>query len=196
VLRDPAELATTHGLMRALAEEAISTVELPTAYWHDWVFELQRSGERLPASLRRLLTGTEAVLPERVDAWRAMGVPLVHVFGATEMTINSTMYVVPPAADVVPTGAQLPIGRPTGGHRVYVVDDGLREMPMPLGVTGELALGGAGVARGYLGRPELTASSFVPNRSEGGARDSTSLAIWRAGWLRAIWSSSAAATGR
>jgi amino acid adenylation domain-containing protein len=165
VLRDPAELATTHGLLRALAEEAVTTVELPTAYWHDWVFELQRSGERLPASLRRLLTGTERVLPERVDTWRALGVPLVHVFGATEVTINSTLYVVAPAAGTAsigaPAGAQLPIGRPTGGHQAYVVDEGLREVP--LGVTGELVLGGAGVARGYLGQPDVTASRFVPD---------------------------------
>ena len=161
VLRDPAELATTHGLMRALAEESVTTVELPTAYWHDWVFELQRSGERLPASLRRLLTGTERVLPERVDAWRTMGVPLIHLFGVTEATITSTLYGVPPAVDAAPTGTHLPIGRPAGGRRVYVIDDGLREVP--LGVTGELALGGSGLARGYLGRPDLTASRFVPD---------------------------------
>ena len=172
VLRDPAELATTHGLMRALTEEAVTTVELPTAYWHDWVFELQRSGERLPASLRRLLTGTERVLPERVDAWRTLGVPLVHAFGATEATINSTLLVVPPAApadDIAPTGAQLPIGRPSGGHRVYIVDEGLREVP--LGVTGELVLGGGGLARGYLGRPDVTAASFVPNPFDDGLRE-------------------------
>ncbi|HEX3529114.1 MAG TPA: amino acid adenylation domain-containing protein, partial [Thermoanaerobaculia bacterium] len=180
VLRDPAELATTHGLMRALTEEAVTTVELPTAYWHDWVFELQRSGERLPASLRRLLTGTERVLPERVDAWRTMGVPLFHLFGVTEATINSTLHVVEPAVHATPTGAQLPIGRPSAGRRVYVTDGELREMP--LGVTGELALGG-GLARGYLGRPDLTASKFVPDPFGGGWGERLYLTGDLARWL-------------
>src|SRR5207237_8165690 len=116
-LRVRAALATPHGRVRALTGEAGTTVQRPTAYWHDWVFELQRSGERLPSSLRRLLTGTERVLPERVDAWRTMGVPLFHLFGVTEATINSTLHVVPPVIGAAPIGAQLPIGRPGSGRR-------------------------------------------------------------------------------
>ncbi|HEY2737543.1 MAG TPA: condensation domain-containing protein, partial [Thermoanaerobaculia bacterium] len=118
VLRDAAELATAHGLVRAIEEEGVTTMELPTAFWHDWVFELERSGERLPACLRRVLTGTEQVLAERVDAWLALGVPLVHVFGLTEVTVTSMLHVVESGADFA--SGLLPIGRPFGGTRVYV----------------------------------------------------------------------------
>ncbi len=159
VLRDPQELATLHGLQRALAEEAVTTVELPTAVWHDWVLELERSGERPPAGLRRVLTGSERVLPERVDAWRRLGVPLVHVFGLTEVTVTSLLHVVPPEEDAAP--GPPPVGRPFGGTRAWLLDAALGAVP--IGVAGELYLGGPGVARGYLGRPGWTAERFLPD---------------------------------
>ncbi|HEY2738205.1 MAG TPA: condensation domain-containing protein, partial [Thermoanaerobaculia bacterium] len=163
VLRDAAELATAHGLVRAIEEEGVTTVELPTAFWHDWVFELQRSGERLPACLRRVLTGTEQILAERLAAWLDLGVPLVHVFGLTEVTVTSMLHVLAPGADFAAavSSGLLPIGRPFGGTRAYVLDAVMREVPA--GVAGELFLGGSGVARGYLRRPEQTAERFVPN---------------------------------
>jgi amino acid adenylation domain-containing protein len=84
---------------------------------------------------------------------------LEHVFnlyGPTEATVYSTFYCVPRD----PVGA-LPIGRPVAGTRAYILDQ--HQTPVPVGVPGELHLGGEGLARGYLNRPELTAERFIPN---------------------------------
>lgn len=83
---------------------------------------------------------------------------MVNVYGPTETTVISTF------GDVTPRGEEAGpphIGRPLANHRAYVLDAELR--PLPVGVPGELYLGGIGLARGYLARPSLTATSFVPD---------------------------------
>ncbi|MFD0313291.1 amino acid adenylation domain-containing protein [Streptomyces flavalbus] len=102
-----------------------------------------------------LLAGTERVSPELVARY-ARGRMMFNAYGPTEATTNSTLGRCDPD---VPAGAIVPIGVPDPGTRAYVLDAWLR--PVPAGVTGELYLGGAGLARGYLGRPGLTAERFV-----------------------------------
>jgi amino acid adenylation domain-containing protein len=177
VLRESEALSTGAGLRQVLAEDGVTVCELPTAFWHEWVYELARTGESLPESLRLVLIGGEHVLPERLSAWSRLDVPLVHVYGLTETTVTSTTWSVPagwapPSEDFV-----LPIGRPLPGTRVLVLDRNLR--PVPPGVAGELCLGGSGLARGYVGRPDLTAERFVPSDSSRLYRTGD-LARWRA----------------
>ena len=102
-----------------------------------------------------LLAGTERVSPELVGRY-ARGRMMFNAYGPTEATTNSTLGLCDPDT---PAGTIVPIGIPDPGTRAYVLDDRLR--PVPAGVTGELYLGGAGLARGYLGRPALTAERFV-----------------------------------
>ncbi|WP_051707174.1 MULTISPECIES: non-ribosomal peptide synthase/polyketide synthase [unclassified Streptomyces] len=102
-----------------------------------------------------LLAGTERVSPELVGRY-ARGRAMFNAYGPTEATTNSTLGLCDPDT---PPGTIVPIGVPDPGTRAYVLDDRLR--PVPAGVTGELYLGGAGLARGYLGRPALTAERFV-----------------------------------
>ncbi|HEY8481793.1 MAG TPA: amino acid adenylation domain-containing protein [Spirillospora sp.] len=102
-----------------------------------------------------LLAGTERVPAELVARW-SPGRRMFNAYGPTEATVNSTLGECP---DDPPPGSTIPIGRPDPGTRAYVLDDALR--PVPAGVTGELYLGGQGLARGYLGRPGLTAERFV-----------------------------------
>ncbi|MER5585603.1 non-ribosomal peptide synthase/polyketide synthase [Streptomyces asoensis] len=102
-----------------------------------------------------LLAGTERVSPELVARY-ARGRMMFNAYGPTEATTNSTLGRCDPDT---PAGTLVPIGVPDPGTRAYVLDDRLR--PVPAGVTGELYLGGAGLARGYLGRPGLTAERFV-----------------------------------
>ncbi|MER7644101.1 non-ribosomal peptide synthase/polyketide synthase [Streptomyces sp. NPDC126522] len=102
-----------------------------------------------------LLAGTERVSPELVGRY-ARGRMMFNAYGPTEATTNSTLGLCDP--DTAP-GTIVPIGVPDPGTRAYVLDDRLR--PVPAGVTGELYLGGAGLARGYLGRPALTAERFI-----------------------------------
>lgn len=102
-----------------------------------------------------LLAGTERVSPELVGRY-ARGRMMFNAYGPTEATTNSTLGLCDPD---IPAGAVVPIGVPDPGTRAYVLDARLR--PVPAGVPGELYLGGAGLARGYLGRPGLTAERFV-----------------------------------
>ncbi|MBW3614026.1 MAG: amino acid adenylation domain-containing protein, partial [Actinobacteria bacterium] len=101
-----------------------------------------------------LVVGTEEVPSELVGRW-AGGRVMLNAYGPTEVTVNSTLWRCEPGW----TGGRLPIGRPDANTRAYVLDSALR--PVPPGVVGELYLGGDGLARGYLGRPALTASRFV-----------------------------------
>ncbi|MFI0982040.1 amino acid adenylation domain-containing protein [Streptomyces sp. NPDC021093] len=149
-----------------LAEHRITGLELTTAYWHDWAAELERTGAALPADLRFVAMGGERVRRDRLAAWQRLGVPLVHVYGLTEVTCTSTTLRV----ETEPvTGDGLPIGHPLANTTVYLLD--AAGAPVPIGSPGELHLGGAGLARGYLGRPGLTAERFVPDPfGEPGAR--------------------------
>ncbi|QIQ06010.1 non-ribosomal peptide synthetase [Streptomyces liangshanensis] len=109
---------------------------------------------RLPPAAT-LLAGTERVSPELVGRY-ARGRMMFNAYGPTEATTNSTLGLCDPDT---PAGTIVPIGVPDPGTRAYVLDARLR--PVPAGVPGELYLGGAGLARGYLGRPSLTAERFV-----------------------------------
>jgi natural product biosynthesis luciferase-like monooxygenase protein/amino acid adenylation domain-containing protein len=111
-------------------------------------------------SLHTLLLGGEALPPALVEKLPRLPGGLLNMYGPTETTIWSAVYEIPerPAATV---GGAVPIGRPIANTSIHIVDPRLRSMPP--GSPGELVIGGAGVARGYLGRPELTAERFVPD---------------------------------
>jgi amino acid adenylation domain-containing protein len=137
----------------------ITLLNLPTAWWHELAAGLEDAS--LPARVRRIILGGERALGERLALWRrgTDGHParLVNTYGPTEATVVTTRHELEEVAD----GAEIPIGRPIAGARVYVVDG--RGQLVPQGVAGELWIGGAGLARGYLGRPGLTAAAFVPD---------------------------------
>ena len=111
---------------------------------------------RALAGLKTLLVGGES-LPASLAAELRAAVPgvVLNMYGPTETTVWSSTHRVEQEPDTVP------IGRPIANTTFYVVDRDLQ--PVPVGVSGELFIGGAGVARGYLRRPDLTAERFVPN---------------------------------
>ncbi|MEU4781489.1 amino acid adenylation domain-containing protein [Micromonospora sp. NPDC023633] len=118
---------------------------------------------------RAFVIGGENLRADQVALWQdhAPGTRLVNEYGPTETVVGCAVYEVGP--DTGRTGS-VPIGRPIANTTLYVLDDRLD--PVPVGVTGELYVGGAGVARGYLNRPGLTAERFVPDpfAAEGGRR--------------------------
>ncbi|MET8336074.1 amino acid adenylation domain-containing protein [Streptosporangium canum] len=150
-----------------IERERMTVIELPTAYWHEWVRELDRQGRELPPSLRLVIIGGERILPERLALWRRLGVPLMHVYGLTETTVSSTFYRLDPA-DPDYDWPNLPIGTPIPSAELHLLDSRLR--PVPPGGVGELYIGGVSVARGYLGRPGLTAMRFVADPARPGRR--------------------------
>ncbi|MBD0669788.1 non-ribosomal peptide synthetase, partial [Streptomyces sp. CBMA156] len=110
------------------------------------------------AGVREVLTGGDVVSAPAVRRVleAVPGIAVRALYGPTETTLCATQYPMPLAAAVPDT---VPIGRPLANTRLYVLDAGLR--PLPAGVAGELYIAGAGLARGYVGRPGLTAERFV-----------------------------------
>ena len=118
------------------------------------------------STLRYMLTGADTL-----HRYPPAQLPfaLINNYGPTEAAVVATCGLVPPAES--PHIARLPtIGRPISNTQIYLLDEQLQ--PVPIGMAGELHIGGAGVAQGYLNRPELTAQRFIPNpfSTEPGAR--------------------------
>jgi amino acid adenylation domain-containing protein len=114
------------------------------------------------SSVVEILTGGEALsVPHICKAQQTLGsnVQLINGYGPTESTTFATCYRIP--SHIAPELESIPIGHPIANTQAYVLDKHCR--PVPIGVPGELYIGGAGLARGYLNRPELTAERFVPN---------------------------------
>ncbi|MFI9272171.1 non-ribosomal peptide synthase/polyketide synthase [Kitasatospora sp. NPDC052896] len=136
-------------LAEVLADRCVSHTLIPPAALATVEPE---TADALPA-LRTLIVGAEACPADLVDTWAA-GRRMINSYGPTEATVVATW-----TGPLSPGGGTPPIGRPCGATRGYVLDAALR--PVPPGVTGELYVAGPGVARGYLGRPGLTAQRFV-----------------------------------
>ncbi|MEV0223794.1 amino acid adenylation domain-containing protein, partial [Streptomyces sp. NPDC050704] len=119
----------------------------------------QLTPEQAAALAPVLVVAGEAFTRATLERWRALApeVRLINEYGPTEASVGTTVYEVPQD-----TGADvLPIGRPLPNMTTYVLDAALQ--PVPVGVTGELYVGGTGVVRGYANRPDLTAERFVPD---------------------------------
>jgi surfactin family lipopeptide synthetase C len=170
VLRNEAMLASISTFLETCDDWKITILDLPTAYWHELVAQLASKKLALPASLRLLIIGGERVLPDRLGLWQRVAgnrLRLVNTYGPTEATIAATSCDL--ACEVETESANqsesslrdAPIGRAIANTQIYILDPHLR--PAPVGVAGELHIGGAGLARGYLHHPELTARNFIPD---------------------------------
>jgi amino acid adenylation domain-containing protein len=156
-----ASAETLHSLPRLAAlirEAGVTFACLPPA-----VLNLL-TGEDFPG-LRVLLSAGEELSSELLRAWLRPGLEIYNGYGPTEASMGATFMRMDASTQLPP-----PIGRPKPNYQVYVLDSYLN--PVPVGVIGELHIGGAGVARGYLNRPEQTKERFVPDPFSGvpGAR--------------------------
>ncbi len=161
--RRPAALRPLE-LVDRCARHRVTKLSITSSYWHKMVDELTAAGRRFPPSLRTLVAGGESPSAEKLAelARRAApGARLYNFYGPTEATISATRLRLPAEAEAIARLDRVPIGRPFRAVRVYLGDPGLR--PVPVGVAGEILLGGSGVAIGYLGRAALSAERFVPD---------------------------------
>ena len=161
VLRDAAMAESAEGFLAGCVRWGVTLAVPATAFWHELVATLAGEGKTFPAELRLMAPGGERMLPERAALWQrvAPGAELHNAYGPTETTVHVTRYPLP-AGGHDPSSA-VPIGRPIPGVRAYVLDRAGELAPR--GAPGELHIGGAQLAQGYLNRPELTAERFIPD---------------------------------
>jgi amino acid adenylation domain-containing protein len=152
--------------LRLIEVHRITLTGLPSSWWAEWAAAMARGDLAIPPSLRLVIVGMEQVNPAALAAFRkAAGdrIRLFNAYGPTETGPTTTIY---EAGSSRWEGASLvPIGRPIANTRVYVLDE--QQNPVPVGVPGELYIGGDGVARGYLNAPEQTEARFIPDPYDG-----------------------------
>jgi amino acid adenylation domain-containing protein len=147
-------------LYELMVREGIDTAEFVPATATMLFEHAEREGRRLDF-MRMVIVSSEAWRNEKHEFFKRLCGPqtrLVNSYGVTEATIDSTWFEAGADDELIP-GRFVPIGRPLANTRVYVLNGELE--PQPIGVAGELCIGGPAVARGYLNRPELTQERFV-----------------------------------
>ena len=182
VIRDEDMLGSARSFLGRCAQSRITVLDLPTAYWHTLVTQLRCGAASLWPELRMVIIGGEAADSSALADWFAStagSVALINTYGPSEATVVSTWATLTAAESRCTT---VPIGVPVPGASVEVLDR--FGQPLPVGVPGQLHIGGAGVARGYLNHPELTREAFVVRPDPGGdpARvfRTGDLCMWRA----------------
>lgn len=163
VIRDKNSIASTTSFLQFIGTYQITVLNLPTAFWHELVNGLSLLDTVLPPTVRLLVVGGEKASRSSYLTWcQQVGsqVRWLNTYGPTETTVTATIYD-PIASGFASTQSEIPIGRPIANAQIYILDAHLQ--PVPIGVPGELYIGGAGLGRGYLNRPDLTASKFVAN---------------------------------
>lgn len=159
---DPGGL-TGGDLLKLCIEHRLTAVDTAAPLWQRWVADL--AGERLPLEI--MMVGGDIVPAATVRAWAKHGIPLHNHYGPTEATVCATSH---RTVDGREHPTRLPIGRPLPNVRVHLLDRTLRRVPV--GVVGEVYIGGMAPARGYRGNPAATASAFFadPYGAHPGAR--------------------------
>ncbi len=147
-----------------LQREKVTLVNLPASFWSEWLTAIADNELEIPDTLRRVIVGNEKTLEETLAKWqRLMGqkVEWCNAYGPSETTITASNYEPSGTDRAGEEKRTVPIGRPSMNVEMYVLDPA--QQPVPIGVTGELYIGGTGVGRGYHKQPALTAERFIPH---------------------------------
>jgi aspartate racemase len=157
--------------VRWIDEQGITVLDLPTAYWHELVHQLSDLQQPMPASTRLVIVGGEKASARAFASWSKLvagRVRWINTYGPSEASIIATAY--EPSGSSWDATENIPIGRPVENTNVYLLDGDLN--PVPAGESGELHIGGVGLARGYLNQPQRTAEKFIadPFSPNAGAR--------------------------
>ncbi|MEU9962498.1 amino acid adenylation domain-containing protein, partial [Streptomyces sp. NPDC050982] len=157
ILPADADLARLGELLRA--QGPYDFIKLTPSHLDLLLPQLSETGEDSVPLASTLIPGGDALSRESAARWSALfgGARVINEYGPTEITVGNSYF---PASEPF-EGEILPIGRPIPGTSMYVLDAEMRLVPV--GVTGEVCVGGECLARGYAGRPDLTAERFVPD---------------------------------
>ncbi|MEH1785598.1 MAG: non-ribosomal peptide synthase/polyketide synthase [Nostoc sp.] len=146
-------------LVNLILEQQITTLHFVPSMLQ--IF-LEEQGLKDCSSLKQVICSGEALPKELQERFFAcLECQLHNLYGPTEAAIDVTFWECQPESNL----KTVPIGRPISNTQIYILDQNLQ--PVPVGVPGELHIGGAGLARGYLNRPELTQEKFIPNPFSG-----------------------------
>ena len=174
VIVTPEEIRNPLELFDIIKRHGVTIVDHVPSFWRNfWGILNQQPSDRrkflLDNQVRLVAAGGEQVTPEIYRCWRQTFQPevkLANIYGQTEGTGVVTVYQFP---EQINEGLKsLPVGHPISNMRVYLLDSDLQ--PVPIGVAAEIHISGAGVALGYLNRPELTAEKFIANPYISGER--------------------------
>jgi surfactin family lipopeptide synthetase C len=153
----PGKIPTPEDLSRIIQEQGINTLFLTTALFNLMIDTMPQG----LSGVKQLLFGGESVSVTHVR--RALELlpktQLIHAYGPSECTVFTCCYPIP--KQLAENIQSIPIGKPIGDRKVYLLDKDLHRVP--IGIPGELYVGGASVARGYLNQPTLTSEKFIPN---------------------------------
>ncbi|PHM65244.1 Amino acid adenylation [Xenorhabdus stockiae] len=172
--------------------QKVTIINVPTAFWHHWGQEIKAGRSGFSSCIHTLIVGGDKVEPRCLIDWfscpETADCRWFNAYGPTEITITATATMVNREMmmgsnnHISPIIHSIPIGHPLSNTCVYILDT--LGQPVPVGVSGEIHIGGMGVARGYLNQPELTAEKFVvdPFSKQPDARmyKTGDLARWRA----------------
>ncbi len=165
VLHPPGVVGAGRDFTAWLRDTRISVVDLPTAFWHEWVAYLAHYDDVLSDALRLVIVGGQKASAQVLSTWNNLAgeqIRWVNGYGPTEATVASIFFS-PNDPDEPPLSAddEIPIGRPIDGTAARILD--AHGEPCAVEVIGELYIAGAGVARGYLNDAALTAKKFLPD---------------------------------
>ncbi len=142
-------------MWEAVARESVTIVHFPPAYLRECVRDIHRDHPAL-RTLRLVISGGDVFPIEAAESFSKANIRVINEYGPTESVITATVF---DATDFEPNGGTVPIGRPRPGTTAFVLDE--HQRLVPIGMPGELALGGPMLADGYLNDPDLTRAKFI-----------------------------------
>ncbi len=164
IFRTEEMLSSTASFLQFVEREQVSILNFPTAFWHELVNGMSLLKQPMPTSVRLVVVGGEKASRSAYSTWLQLVGEYprwLNTYGPTETTVTATVYDPLAAPETDHARTDIPIGRPIANVQTYILDQQLQ--PVPIGVPGELYIGGAGLGRGYLNRPDLTREKFIPN---------------------------------